>query len=95
MLDKTRIIIRPIITEKTEQLKTDCNQYTFEVARRSNKVEIKKAMEKLFNIHVDKVRVMNYDGKPKRMGAFAGKRSNWRKAVITLKKGEKIESLER
>ncbi len=94
-MDKTKIIIRPIITEKTEQLKNTNSQYTFQVARSGNKVEIKKAMEKLFNIHVEKVRVMNYDGKPKRMGAFGGRRSNWRKAVVTLKKGEKIESLER
>jgi large subunit ribosomal protein L23 len=95
MIDKTKIIVRPIVTEKTEKLKAENNQYTFEVARRSNKVEIKKALEQLFHIHVEKVRVMNYDGKPKRMGAFAGKRSNWRKAIITLKKGERIESLER
>jgi large subunit ribosomal protein L23 len=95
MLDKTKIIVRPIITEKTEQLKSLNNQYTFEVKRGSNKIEIKKAVEQLFHIKVAKVQVMNYDGKPKRMGAFAGRRTNWRKAIVTLKKGEKIASLER
>jgi len=95
MLDKTKIIVRPIITEKTEQLKSLNNQYTFEVKRGSNKIEIKKAVEQLFHIKVEKVQVMNYDGKPKRMGAFAGRRTNWRKAIVTLKKGEKIASLER
>ncbi len=95
MLDKTKIIVRPIVTEKSESLKATNNQYTFEVKRGSNKIEIKKAIEQLFNTKVDKVRVMNYDGKPKRMGAFAGKRSNWRKAYVTLKKGSRIESLER
>jgi len=76
-------------------MKTDNNQYTFQVLKDTNKIEIKKAVQKLFNTKVDKVRVMNYQGKPKRMGAYAGKRSSWKKAVVTLKKGERIEGLER
>jgi large subunit ribosomal protein L23 len=95
MLDKTKVVIRPIVTEKSEKMKAENNQYTFEVARRCNKSTVKKAVEQLFNIKVEKVRVMNYEGKPKRMGVFAGKRANWRKAIVTLKKGERIESLER
>ncbi len=95
MMDKTKIIIRPIITEKSELMKNLNNQYTFEVKRDANKIEVRKAIEQLFHTKVDKVQVMNYDGKPKRMGAYAGRRANWRKAIVTLKKGEKIESLER
>ncbi len=94
-MDATKILIRPIVTEKSEHLKVNQSKYTFEVARKTNKNEIKKAVEKIFKTKVLEVRVMNYDGKPKRMGIFPGKRSDWKKAVVTLKKGEKIESLER
>lgn len=95
MPDKLKIVIRPIVTEKSEKMKTENNQYTFEVARSANKTEVGKAIEQLFKVKVKEVRVMNYDGKPKRMGVYAGRRSNWKKAIVTLKKGEKIESLER
>jgi large subunit ribosomal protein L23 len=94
-MDNTKILIRPIVTEKTEYLKANNSQYTFEVTRKANKSEIKKSVERLFKTKVTAVRVMNYGGKPKRMGIFPGKRSDWKKAIVTLKKGEKIESLER
>lgn len=94
MLDKS-VIIRPIVTERSETLKTENGQYTFQVMRSANKTEVKKAVQQLFSVKVKHVRVMNYDGKPKRMGVYSGKRSNWKKAIVTLKKGEKIESLER
>lgn len=95
MKDNTRIIVRPIVTEKSEQLKANNNQYSFEVAKNVNKIQIKKAIEQLFHTKVEKVRVMNFAGKPKRMGIFEGKRSDWKKAIVTLKQGERIESLER
>lgn len=95
MFDKYKVIIRPIITEKSETLRSTHNQYTFEVAPKSNKSEIKKAVEQLFKVKVAKVRVMNYDGKPKRMGVFVGRRPHYKKAIVTLKEGEKIELLER
>ncbi|MEO0072554.1 MAG: 50S ribosomal protein L23 [candidate division WOR-3 bacterium] len=95
MFDKYKVIIRPIITEKSETLRSAHNQYTFEVAPKSNKSEIKKAVEQLFKVKVAKVRVMNYDGKPKRMGVFVGRRPHYKKAIVTLKEGEKIELLER
>jgi large subunit ribosomal protein L23 len=94
-MDNTKILIRPIVTEKTEYLKANNSQYTFEVTRKANKSEIKKSVERLFKTKVTAGRVMNYGGKPKRMGIFPGKRSDWKKAIVTLKKGEKIESLER
>lgn len=95
MIDPTKILIRPIVTEKTERLKTENNQYVFEVARKCNKIDVKRAVEQAFRVKVDKVRVMNYYGKPKRMGIFQGRRSEWKKAIVTLKPGQKIESLER
>ncbi|MDW7987165.1 MAG: 50S ribosomal protein L23 [candidate division WOR-3 bacterium] len=95
MLDKYKVIVRPIITEKAENLRTTHNQYTFEVAPKANKSEIKKAVEQIFKVKVEKVRVMNYDGKPKRMGVFIGRRAHYKKAIVTLKEGEKIELLER
>ncbi|MEO0083592.1 MAG: 50S ribosomal protein L23 [candidate division WOR-3 bacterium] len=95
MLDKTKLIVRPIVTEKSELLKNKNNQYAFEVLRGCNKIEIKNAIEKLFNVKVKKVRVLNYHGKPKRMGVFIGRRSRWRKAYVTLEKDNKIEMFER
>ncbi len=95
MIEPQQIIIQPIVTEKSERLRTKQNQYTFKVKSDVNKIEIAKAVAKLFNVKVAKVRVMNYLGKPKRMGVFLGKRSDWKKAIVTLKKGEVIESLGR
>ncbi|MEO0075807.1 MAG: 50S ribosomal protein L23 [candidate division WOR-3 bacterium] len=95
MLNANKIIIRPIVTERSEKLKNENNQYTFQVALQANKNQVSKAVEQLFRVKVKQVRIMNYDGKPKRMGAFMGTRSNWKKAIVTLQKGEKIESLER
>ncbi|MCX7784911.1 MAG: 50S ribosomal protein L23 [candidate division WOR-3 bacterium] len=95
MIDPTKVIIRPIVTEKSERLKADNSQYVFEVGRKYNKIDIKRAVEEVFRVKVEKVRVMNYYGKPKRMGVFQGRRSEWKKAIVTLKPGQKIESLER
>ena len=95
MIEPHKIIIQPIITEKSERLRQSQNQYTFKVKSDVNKIEIRRAVEKLFNVKVENVRVSNFLGKPKRMGVFAGKRPDWKKAVVVLKKGEKIESLGR
>jgi large subunit ribosomal protein L23 len=95
MIEPQKIIIQPIVTEKAERLRASQNQYSFRVKADINKIEIRRAVVKLFNVKVEKVRVMNYLGKPKRMGVFSGKRSDWKKAIVTLKKGEKIESLGR
>ncbi|MDH5185813.1 MAG: 50S ribosomal protein L23 [candidate division WOR-3 bacterium] len=95
MIEPQKIIVRSIVTEKSERIRENHNQYTFRVKKEVNKIQIRKAVEKLFNVKVEKVRVMNFLGKPKRMGVFLGKRSDWKKAVVTLKKGEKIESLGR
>ncbi len=87
------IIIRPIITEKSSRL-MELNQYTFEVHRAANKIVIRKAVEEVFKVKVAKVRTVSVPSKPKRMGAFKGYSRSWKKAVITLAPGERIEFFE-
>ena len=82
------IIIRPIITERSMDQVAD-RKYTFEVAKGENKIEIKKAVEEIFKVEVEKVTTINYIGKPKRQGVFVGKRADWKKAVVKLKEGSK------
>ena len=88
------IIKRPLITEKGTIQKEANNQLTFEVDRVANKVEIRRAVEKIFNVRVLDVRTMQMKGKAKRFGRTMGKRRNWKKAVVTLAKGENIEFFE-
>lgn len=77
------IIIRPIITEQsTDNL--PLNKYTFEVAKDANKIEIKQAVEELFNVEVTKVNTVNCRGKEKRMGRYAGRTASYKKAVVTV-----------
>ena len=95
MTEPTRVILSHVVTEKAERLKAEQSRYTFKVARTANKIEVRDAVERLFKVHVREVRVMNYLGKMRRMGRFEGRRSDWKKAVVTLKQGERIESLER
>ena len=86
------IIRRPIITEQSMDQVAD-RKYTFEVAKDANKIEIKKAVEEIFKVEVEKVTTMNYAGKPKRQGVFTGKRADWKKAVVKLKEGSKTIEL--
>ena len=86
------IIRRPIITEQSMDQTAD-RKYTFEVAKGANKIEIKKAVEEVFGVEVEKVTTMNYIGKPKRQGVFKGKRADWKKAVVKLKEGSKTIEL--
>jgi large subunit ribosomal protein L23 len=88
------IIKRPLITEKTSIQKEISNQFTFEVDRRANRVEIQKAVEKIFNVRVAKVRTMQVKGKRKRRGWIMGKRRDWKKAIVTLMPGERIDFFE-
>lgn len=88
------IIKRPIITEKTNIQKEASNQVTFEIDPRSNRIEVKRAVEKIFNVEVADIRTMNVKGKPKRRGRIMGRRRNWKKAVVTLMPGQRIEFFE-
>ncbi len=88
------IIRRPVITEKTSIQKEVSNQFTLEVDREANRVEIKKAVEGIFNVKVARVRTMQVKGKTKRRGWIVGKRRNWKKAIVTLMPGERIDFFE-
>ncbi len=88
------ILKRPLITEKSNLAKEAANHITFEVVKTANKVEIIKAVEEVFKVKVLKVRTSSVRGKRKRMGRNMGRRSDWKKAVVTLAPGEKIEFFE-
>ena len=84
------VIRRPLITEKTTALKETQRSLCFEVHKDASKPEIKKAVESLFGVKVADVRVANVHGKVKRQGRFVGRRPDWKKAYVVLKKGEKM-----
>lgn len=89
MKDPRQIILRPIVTEKTADAKESTNTVCFEVARSANKIEIRRAVETLFNVKVVEVRVLNFQGKVRRYGRYSGRRPDWRKAYVRLAAGEK------
>ena len=87
-------IKRPLITEKTSIQKEVSNQHTFEVHRRANRIEIKRAVEKVFKVKVAGVRTIQVKGKKKRRGRIIGRRRDWKKAIVTLMPGERIDFFE-
>ncbi|MBI4169060.1 MAG: 50S ribosomal protein L23 [Acidobacteria bacterium] len=89
MRDAHAIIVAPWITEKTTLLKEGRGVLAFKVDRRANKVEIKRAVEKLFKVKVAWVRTQNVAGKRKRVGRYEGRRSDWKKAYVRLAPGQK------
>lgn len=88
------VIKKPCLTEKGMTLQEEHNQVVLKVNSAANKIEIKEAMEKLFNVKVERVRTANMTGKSKRVGKHIGRTSDWKKAVVTLVKGEKLDFLE-
>jgi len=94
MNDPRSIIRKVLITEKGTLLRELRQQYFFEVARTANKIEIRRAVEAVFNVKVDSVQTMQVRGKAKRQGRYAGHRSDWKKAIVTLKPDHKIELFE-
>jgi large subunit ribosomal protein L23 len=89
------VIKRPLIlTEKGASLREKDNKYSFEVARGANKIQIKQAVEALFNVNVEDVHTMIVRGRDRRMGRGHAKTQNWKKAIVTLVEGEKIEIFE-
>lgn len=87
------IIVRPVVTEKSSRL-MQMNKYTFEVHPQANKIEIRKAVETVFGVKVSSVHTMQVRSKPKRMGAFVGHTRSWKKAIVTLGEGQRIEFFE-
>ncbi|MGN1182606.1 MAG: 50S ribosomal protein L23 [Faecalibacillus sp.] len=90
MAHMTDVLKKPVLTEKSLTLQSEENKYTFDVDLNANKTEIKIAVEKLFNVKVEKVNVMNIKAKAKRMGRYEGKTNKRRKAIVTLAKGDSI-----
>ena len=93
-MDIFDVIRKPQITEKGSTQKELHNQVSFEVDRRANKVEIRRAVETLFKVKVLSVRTLNTRGKTRRMGRSVGKRPDWKKAIVRLAPGENIEFFE-
>jgi large subunit ribosomal protein L23 len=94
MMLPQELIRRPLITEKSTRLKEGSNTICFEVARTANKIEVRRAVEKLFGVKVVDVRVANRQGKWKRMGRFVGQRKAWKKAYVRLAPDQTIEFFE-
>jgi large subunit ribosomal protein L23 len=92
--DPRSIIRKVLITEKGTILRETMRQYFFEVARDANKIEIKRAVESVFQVKVDSVQTMQLKGKVKRQGRWVGRRNDWKKAIVTLKADQKIELFE-
>jgi len=92
-MNSNDIIIRPIISEKTTELMEN-HKYVFEVARDANKLTVKKALKELFNVTPEKVNILNVRGRNRRLRFKVGKRAAWKKAIVTLTAGDKIEIFE-
>jgi len=93
-MDIRQVIKRPLITEKATLLKENANKYVFVVDKSANKNQIRQAVEALFKVEVEKVNTSVFPGKLHRMGAHAGYRPDWKKAVVTVKKGQEIKMVE-
>ena len=92
--DSYQILIRPLLTEKVTGLREDMNKICFLVDSSANKIQIKQAVEETLKVKVEKVNIINVKGKRKRFGRFEGKRPDVKKAILSLKTGEKIELFE-
>ena len=93
-MDVYKVIKEPHITEKGSLQKEMNNQISFKADRRANKIEIRRAVETLFNVKVLSVRSMNIQGKKRRLGRTSGKRPDWKKVIVKLAPGENIEFFE-
>ena len=86
----TDVLKKPVLTEKTLMLQQNENKYTFDVDVNANKVEVRQAVETMFDVKVERVNIMNVKPKTKRMGKYVGKTNKRRKAIVTLKEGYEI-----
>ncbi len=94
MAELHEILLRPIITEKSSRLTEEQNTYVFQVGDQANKVQVKRAIESFYGVKVVDVRTLRVRGKMKRFGSHYGKRSNWKKAYITLAEGDVLDHFE-
>ncbi len=94
MMEEYKIIRRPIVTEKSTDLKEESNQIVLEVLPGTNKSEIRKAVERLFKVKVLSVQTQNRQGKRKRMGRTLGRRKHWKKAIVRVREGDRVDFFE-
>jgi large subunit ribosomal protein L23 len=94
MIHPREIIIAPMLTEKSLTEKENNNRYMFKVSINANKIEIKKAIEKVFSVKVVKINTIRMKGKPKRMGRYEGRRPDFKKAIVTLQADQTIPDFE-
>lgn len=92
--DPREVILRPLMTEKSMRQKEEQNAVAFRVRPDANKVEIRSAVEAIFHVKVSAVRTASFEGKLKRMGRYEGRRPSWKKAIVTLAPGHKIDLVE-
>lgn len=88
------VLLRPLLTEKITAMRESGNKVGFVVRSEANRIQIKRAVESVLKVRVERVNVLNVMGKTKRLGRFAGKKPDWKKAIVTLKEGEKLEMYE-
>lgn len=88
------VIKRPLLTEKAVLMKENFNRYSFEVDLHATKPSISEAIESHFKVNVEEIRTLVLRGKFRKIGRYTGRRSNWKKAIVTLKEGQKIEVFE-
>ncbi len=93
--DHFDVIRSPMLTEKATDLREKSNQISFKIDARANKKQVKEAIEKIFNVKVTGVRIINTSAKPKKLGAHSGSRAGFKKAVVSLKEGDQIELFEK
>lgn len=93
-VDLRQILVQPLLTEKVTAMREQSNTVGFLVHPDANRIQIKQAVETLLKVKVERVNVLNVRGKIKRLGRFSGKRSDWKKAFVKLKEGEKLELYE-
>ena len=93
-VDPHDILIAPLLTEKSTRLREAYNQIAFRVSPRANKSEVKKAVEEALKVKVLSVNIVNVHGKTKRLGRFEGKEPSWKKGIVTLKEGQKLDLFE-
>ena len=86
-----QVLRRPIVTEKSNIQADELNQYTFEVDRRANKLQVKEAVEKIFGVRVERVNIMIVPGKTRRWGRRVIRKPAWKKAIVTLAPGDRID----
>ncbi len=94
MKNARSIILRPLVTEKGSKIREAQNKYIFSVAITANKIEIRRAVEEIFNVKVRNVKTATVHGKVKRLGVYSGRRPDWKKAVVTLEPGQAIDLFE-